>query len=278
MFTLNCKGRLLVVDKPVVMGIINATPDSFYAASRQQGTDNILRQAEQMVNEGATILDIGGQSTKPGSERVNGEEELKRVIKPIEAIHKNFPGSVISIDTYYSKVAAEAVAAGASIVNDISAGNMDENMIKTVASLQVPYVLMHMQGTPQSMQEHPQYENVTREVLDFFIQKKDSLHKAGIKDIIIDPGFGFGKTIAHNFELLRNLSVFKMLNAAILLGISRKSTIYKTLGITADESLNGTTVLNTIGLMNGASILRVHDVKQAVEAIEIFTAYNNPGK
>jgi dihydropteroate synthase len=274
MFTLNCKGRLLVVDKPIVMGIINATPDSFYAGSRQQGADSILRQAEKMISEGATILDMGGQSTKPGSERVSVEEELERVVKPIEAIHKNFPESFISIDTYYSKVAAESVAAGASIINDISAGSMDENMIQTVASLQVPYVLMHMQGTPKSMQEHPQYENVTREVLDFFIQKKDSLHKAGIKDIIIDPGFGFGKTIAHNFELLKNLSVFKMLNAVILLGISRKSTIYKTLSTTADESLNGTTVLNTIGLMNGASILRVHDVKQTVEAIKLFNIYN----
>lgn len=275
MFTLNCKGRLLVVEKPLVMGIINVTPDSFFAGSRQQGTDAVLRQAEQMLKDGATILDIGGQSTRPGSEKLSAADELKRVIEPIKAIHQNFPEAFISIDTYYSNVAKETVAVGASIVNDISAGTMDEQMIETVAALKVPYVLMHMQGTPQTMQQQPQYENVTKEVLDFFIRKKDELHKAGITDVIFDPGFGFGKTIAHNFELLRNLSVFKMLDCPLLLGISRKSTIYKTLGIIAEEALNGTTVLNTIGLMNGASILRVHDVKEAVEAVMLFEAYGH---
>ncbi len=273
MFTLNCKGRILVVDKPLVMGIINATPDSFYNGSRHQTTDDILRQAEQMLKEGAAILDIGGQSTRPGSEKRSAEEELKRVIAPVEAIHKNFPEAFISADTYYSKVAMEAVAAGASIVNDISAGSIDENMIAAVAALQVPYVLMHMPGTPQTMQQQAQYENVTREILDFFIQKKDELHKAGIHDIIVDCGFGFGKTAVHNFELLRNLSLFKMLDAPVLLGISRKSFIYKTLGITVEEALNGTTVLNTIGLMNGAGILRVHDVKEAVQAVDLFEKY-----
>ena len=273
MFTLNCRGRLLIVDKPLLMGIINVTPDSFFAGSRKEETDAVLRQAEQMLKDGATILDIGGQSTRPGSERLTVADELKRVIEPIKAIHQNFPEAFISIDTYYSTVAKEAVAAGASIINDISAGTMDEKMIETVAALKVPYVLMHMQGTPQTMQQHPQYENVTKEVLDFFIRKKDELHKAGITDIIIDPGFGFGKTIAHNFELLRNLPVFKMLDCPLLFGISRKSTIYKTLGITVEEALNGTTVLNTIGLMNGASILRVHDVKEAAEAVKLFNAY-----
>lgn len=275
MFTLNCKGRLLVVEKPIVMGIINATPDSFFAGSRNEGTEAILRKADQMLKEGAIILDIGGQSTRPGSGKLSAEAELKRVIEPIHALHKNFPGAFISIDTYYSSVASEAVDAGASIVNDISAGSMDEHMIETVAALKVPYVLMHMQGTPQTMQQDPQYKDVTKEVLDFFIRKKNELHKAGITDIIIDPGFGFGKTIAHNFELLRNLSVFKMLDSPLLFGISRKSTIYKTLGLTAAESLNGTTVLNTIGLMNGASILRVHDVKEAIEAIKLFDAYRH---
>ncbi len=272
MFTLNCKGRLLVMDKPVVMGIINATPDSFYSGSRFEGTAAILHQAEQMIKDGAAILDIGGQSTKPGSLRISAEEELQRVIGPVEAVHKKFPEIVLSVDTFYSKVATEAIAAGASIINDISAGKIDEMMIATVASLQVPYILMHMQGTPETMQQQPQYENVTREVLDFFIWKVDALHKAGIKDIIIDPGFGFGKTIAHNFELLKHLTVFKMLNCPVLLGVSRKSTIYKTLGITVAEALNGTTVLNTIGLMNGATILRVHDVKEAVETIKLFDA------
>jgi dihydropteroate synthase len=272
MFTLNCNGRLLIVDKPLVMGIINATPDSFYEASRQQTVDAILKQAEKMIKDGADILDIGGQSTRPGSSVVAPEEELKRVIPAIEAIQQNFPETFISVDTYYSPVAKEAVIAGASIINDVSAGSMDENMIMTVAALKVPYVLMHMQGTPQNMHQSPTYENVTRDVLDFFIAKIDELKKAGVHDIIIDPGFGFGKTIAHNFELLRNLAVFKILDHPILSGISRKSTIYKTLGITAAEALNGTTVLNTIGLMNGASILRVHDVKEAKEAIKLVAA------
>jgi len=275
MFTLNCKGRLLVVDKPLLMGIINTTPDSFYSSSRTEGTDASLQQAERMLKEGAIILDIGGQSTRPGSEKIRADEELKRVIAPIEAIHKNFPEAFISIDTYYSCVAAEAVAAGASLVNDISGGNMDTAMINTVAALQVPYVCMHMQGTPQTMQQNPEYENVTKEVLDFFIRKVDALHKAGVADVIIDPGFGFGKSIANNFTLLRNLTVFKMLNCPILLGVSRKSTIYKTLGISAEEALNGSTVLNTIGLINGASILRVHDVKEAAETIKLFEAYNH---
>lgn len=272
MFTLNCKGRLLVVDKRLVMGIINATPDSFYEGSRQQTVDAILQHAEKMIQDGADILDIGGQSTRPGSSVVGAEEELKRVISAIEAIHQHFPETFISVDTYFSLVAKEAVKAGASIINDISAGSMDENMLTTVAALQVPYVLMHMQGTPQTMQQSPQYENVTREVLDFFITKNDELKKAGINDVIIDPGFGFGKTIAHNFELLRNLAVFKMIDHPLLLGISRKSTIYKTLDVKPTEALNGTTVLNTIGLMNGASILRVHDVKEAKETIKLIGA------
>jgi len=200
---------------------------------------------------------------------------LKRVIAPIEAIYTNFPEAFISIDTYFSLVAKEAVSAGASIVNDISAGSIDSEMISTVASLNVPYVLMHMQGTPQTMQQKSVYENVTKEILDFFIQKTDELKKAGIKDIVIDLGFGFGKTIQHNFELLRNLSVFKMLNSPILLGISRKSFIYKTLNISVEDSLNGTTALHSTGLLNGACILRVHDVKEAVETINLISAYQH---
>lgn len=272
MFTLNCKGRLLVVDKPIVMAIINATPDSFYAGSRYEGTAAILKQAEQMLQEGATILDIGGQSTRPGSEVVAAEEELQRVIPAIHAIHKVFPQAYISIDTYYAAVAREAIAAGASIVNDISAGRLDTAMIDTVASLRVPYVLMHMKGTPQTMQQEAQYENVTREVLDFFIEQTVILRKKGITDIIIDPGFGFAKTVAQNFELLKNLSVFNIIPAPLLLGISRKSFIYKTLGTTAEQAVNGTTVLNTAGLLKGAAILRVHDVKEAMEAIELTAA------
>jgi len=275
MFTLNCKGRILILDKPLVMSIINITPDSFYSGSRYEGIEIILAQAEKMLNEGASILDIGGQSTRPGSEKLSAEDELKRVIEPISAIHKRFPDAIISIDTYYSDVAKEAIFAGASIVNDISAGSMDNRMIQIVAELEIPYILMHMQGTPQTMQKAPEYNDVTKEVLDFFIEKVSVLHTAGVKDIIIDPGFGFGKTIAHNFSLLKNLSVFSILELPLLAGISRKSTIFKTLGVTADESLNGTTVLNTISLMNGAQILRVHDVKEAIEAIKLFEVYRH---
>ena len=274
MFTLNCKGRLLVVDNPLVMGIINATPDSFFEASRFGDVDKVLAQAEKMLTDGADLIDIGGQSTRPGSELVDEDDEIRRVIPSINALVKRFPDSFISVDTFYAKVAMAAVDAGACIVNDISAGSMDPAMIGTVASLGIPYVLMHMKGTPQTMQQRAVYENVTRDVLDFFISKTDALKKAGIMDVIIDPGFGFGKTIDHNFELLKNLPVFKMLDKPILLGVSRKSTIYKTLGVKAEDALNGTTVLNTIGLMNGASILRVHDVKEAKEAVTLFSTMN----
>jgi len=271
MFTLNCKGKLLTADKPLVMGIINVTPDSFYEGSRQLSTDTILQQAEKMIREGADILDIGGQSTRPGSERLTAEHELERVIPGITALHTNFPDTIISIDTFYAKVAKEAIAAGASIINDISAGSIDEEMEDTVAALGVPYVLMHMKGSPQHMQAAPHYEDVTKEVLDFLIQKKERLQKKGIKDIIIDPGFGFGKTIQHNFTLLKNLSAFKMLDCPLLLGVSRKSTIYKSLNVSVADALNGTTVLNTIGLMKGAGILRVHDVKEAKEAVTLVS-------
>jgi dihydropteroate synthase len=251
MFTLNCKGRLLVVDKALVMGIINVTPDSFYQGSRFKEKDEILSQAEKMISAGADILDIGGQSTRPGSEQISEGEELKRVIAAIGAVHQKFPGTIISIDTYRANIAKEAVNAGASIVNDISAGTMDNEMIATVATLQAPFIVMHMKGRPETMQQNPVYENVTREVLDF------------------------GKTIRHNFELLKDLSVFKMLDAPILVGLSRKSTVYKTLEISIDEALNGTTVLNTIALMNGAGILRVHDVKEAKEAVKLWSMVTN---
>ena len=271
MFTLNCKGKLLMVDKPLVMGIINATPDSFYEGSRFSATYKILSQAEKMIVEGADIIDIGGQSTRPGSEAVNEEEELRRVIDGIEAIHHHFPNTIISIDTYYAVVAKRSIQAGASVVNDISAGDIDKQMIPTVARFQAPYIAMHMKGTPATMQQYLKYDNVVREVIDFFIRKKDDCKKAGIHDVIIDPGFGFSKTINHNLELLKDLSAFKILDAPILVGVSRKSSIYKTLGTTAGEALNGTTVLNTIALINGANILRVHDVKEAKEVIKLWS-------
>ena len=272
MFTMNCNGRMLVWEKPLIMGIINSTPDSFYQGSRFSGTDAVLAQAEKMLEEGADIIDIGGQSSRPGSTLLTATEELQRVIESVEAIHNRFPEAFISIDTFYALVAKETVAAGASIINDISAGSMNETMISMVASLNVPYVLMHMKGTPETMQQSAHYENVTREVLDFFIHKIPLLRNAGIKDIIVDPGFGFGKTVVHNFELLRNLSAFKIFDCPILLGLSRKSTIYKTLGTDASQALNGTTVLNTIGFENGANILRVHDVKEAREVVTLLEA------
>jgi len=272
MFTLNCNGRLLVLDNPLVMGIINATLDSFYEGSRFSGPDKILIQAEKMINEGADILDIGGQSTRPGSEQLSEEMELNRTIESIEAIRQRFPEIIISVDTYYSAVAKKCVQAGANIVNDISAGTMDEEMLSTIASLQVPYIAMHMKGTPQTMQQLANYENVTSEVLDFLIRKKNECKLAGIVDVIIDPGFGFAKTIAHNFKLLKDLSVFKMLDVPLLVGLSRKSSVYKTLGTSPGEALNGTTVLNTIALMNGANILRVHDVKEAKEVVNLWGA------
>jgi dihydropteroate synthase len=273
MFTINCKGKILSLADPLLMGIINATPDSFYKGHLDEGVEPMILMAEQMLADGADVLDIGGQSTRPGSERISVDEELKRVLPLIEAIHEKIPTAIISIDTYHSAVAAAAVAAGASIVNDISAGNMDEAMLDTVASLRVPYVCMHMKGEPATMQREAVYEDVVKEVLDFFIGKIDSCRRAGITDVIIDPGFGFAKTIEQNFRLLRSLSTLSIIEKPILAGLSRKSTIYKTLGITADDALNGTTVLNTMALMNGASILRVHDVKAAKEAVLLFNAY-----
>lgn len=273
MNSINCKGKLLNLDEPVVMGIINATPDSFYEGHLKLQPEGILSLAGKMINDGAAILDIGGLSTKPGSKPIPIPEEIDRVVAVIESVHKRYPDVILSVDTYNSKVAKAAVAAGASIVNDISGGNSDGEMLATVAALQVPYICMHMQGTPANMQNNPVYNDVVKEVLDFFIFKTAECKKAGINDVIIDPGFGFGKTIQHNFQLLKNLSLLGLVDKPILAGLSRKSTIYKTLGVTVDEALNGTTVLNTMALLNGASILRVHDVKEAKEAITLYNAY-----
>jgi len=275
MLSINCKGKLISFEKPVVMGIINMTPDSFYAGSRKRELDAVVQAAGQMMDEGATFIDIGGQSTRPGSKRVSAAEEGDRVIYAVEAIKKAFPQAIISIDSFYSDVVRAAVHAGASIVNDVSACSIDPELAPTVASLQVPYVLMHMKGYPQTMQLNPVYDNVVLEVFDELNKKMNTLIQAGIKDIIIDPGFGFGKTIAHNLQLLSGLSFLQQLNKPILVGLSRKATIYKSLGITPEEALNGTTVLNTISLMNGASILRVHDVRAAVEAIHLTSLYQD---
>lgn len=262
-----------MIDRPIVMGIINTTPDSFYAGSRVNFLDQALSTAEKMIKEGATILDIGGQSTRPKSQQLPPAEELARVIPAVEAIHKNFPDQILSIDTFYSSVAKEAIAAGAAIVNDVSAGVMDEELLPTAAALQVPYVLMHMLGKPQNMQQNPVYGNVTSDVYDFLNFRIAGLIKLGIHDIIVDVGFGFGKTANHNFQLLRELSYFKHLDKPIMVGLSRKATTYKTLGVTAAEALNGTTVMHTLALVNGADILRVHDVREAMEAVKLYTEY-----
>ncbi len=275
MFTLNCKGKIIVIEQPLVMAIVNATPDSFYKGYLAKPKEELFNLITKMVAEGADIIDVGGQSTRPGSERIDADEEIKRAVPVIEWIQKNFPEVIISIDTYSSKVAAVAVDAGAVIVNDISSGDLDLNMLPTVATLKVPYICMHMQGRPETMQTSPKYENVVREILDYFIAKTEQCKQAGITDVIIDPGFGFGKTAEDNFSLLKNLNAFTILNKPVLAGLSRKSMICKTLQTSADEALNGTTVLNTTALLNGASILRVHDVKEAKEAITLFTKYKN---
>ncbi len=273
MFLLNCKGRIHTLSQPVVMGIVNTTPDSFFTESRKQAVDEVLWKVEQMLQDGAAMIDIGGQSTRPGSQRVPLEEEIRRVLPAVEAIARRFPEVFISIDTFYAKVAQLTVEAGASLVNDVSAGTIDPDLLPVVAALKVPYVLMHMQGDPQTMQSNPQYNNVVTEVFDFLNFKLKELYALGIYDVVLDPGFGFGKTIAHNFQLLRHLPYFQQLHKPLLIGLSRKGTIYKTLNVTAAEALNGTTVLNTLSLLNGASILRVHDVKEAVQAIRLLEAY-----
>ena len=269
MFTLNCKGRLLIIREPIVMGILNITPDSFYEGSRLQETGKIIEKVSRMIEEGATIIDIGGQSTRPGAEKISETEEADRVQPVIEKIKKQFPEIFISTDTYYASVAKDAVTAGADMVNDISAGFLDPVMAETVAQLNVPYIAMHMKGNPQTMQRMAQYENIISEVLNYFAERINHLEKAGIKDIIIDPGFGFAKTIEHNFTMLNQLDHLKILQKPVLAGLSRKSMIYKTLNTTPEEALNGTTTLNTIALMKGANILRVHDVKEAMECIKL---------
>ncbi len=274
-FSINCKGRLLDISSPVVMGVINVTEDSFYAGSRYPEAQSILQTVEQMLSEGAGIIDIGGQSTRPRATLHTAAEEAGKVVPVIEKILGQFPGTIISIDTFYAEVARAAVAAGAAIVNDISAGNMDAEMNAAVGALQTPYIAMHMQGTPATMQDYPTYTDVVKEVLDFFIAKTEECRLAGIKDIIIDPGFGFGKNLTHNYTLLKHLSVLRMPGKLLMAGVSRKSMIYRLLGVTAAEALNGTTALHILALQNGADILRVHDVKPAMEAVKLWKFYES---
>jgi len=267
--TINCNGNLIDLSSPKVMGILNITPDSFFDGGKYKNESDFLNQTEKMISDGATFIDVGAYSSRPGAKHITEEEELQRIVPVINLLVKNFPEIIISVDTFRSKIAKETINAGAAIVNDISGGKMDENMFTTVANLQVPYILMHMLGTPQNMQKNPVYNNVTQEIISFFAAQIHKLHQLKLNDIIIDVGFGFGKTIDHNFEILKNLSLFKNLDAPILAGISRKSMLYKTLDISAQEALNATTSANTIALLNGATILRVHDVKEAVEAVKI---------
>jgi len=269
--TINCKGNLIDLASPKVMGILNITPDSFYSESRKTSLTALLKSAEEMLEQGATFLDVGGTSTRPGADEISEIEELDRVVPAIEAILKNFPECIISIDTFRSKVAAEALNSGAAIVNDISAGNLDKKMLETVAKYQVPYIMMHMRGTPQTMKNLNEYKDLTQDIIFYFSEKVRAARALGINDIIIDPGFGFSKNIQQNFELLSSLKKFKNLKLPILAGLSRKSTIYKTLDCSPKEALNGTTVLNTMAIANGADILRVHDVKEAMETVKLMS-------
>ncbi|MDG4951231.1 dihydropteroate synthase [Weeksellaceae bacterium KMM 9724] len=273
--TINCKGKLLDLSSPKVMGILNLTPDSFFDGGKHQNQDNILKTVEQMLEDGLDILDIGGQTTKPGSEVISADEELQRVEPFLDLILKNFPELIVSLDTFYSKVAQHGVEMGAAIINDISAGRIDDELFKTVAELKVPYILMHMQGMPKDMQAEPHYDNIITEINLFFAEKIKTLKELHINDIILDPGYGFGKSLEHNFELLRNQELLGFNDYPILAGVSRKSMICKTLGVNPKDALNGTTAVNMLALQHGAKILRVHDVKEAKECIKIFDSYQS---
>ena len=272
--TLNFNGKLVTLHKPVVMGIINATPDSFYTHSRKQHTDEVLEMADEMKNEGASILDVGGYSSRPGAAEISEQEETDRILPVIEALHHALPDLPLSIDTFRANVARYAVNAGASAVNDISSGDDDKAMIPTVAQLGVPYFMMHKQGSPKTMQQNPTYSNVVLDVMNYFSGKLEQVRTAGISDCIIDPGFGFGKTLEHNYALLRSLSDFGIFGLPVLAGVSRKSMIQKVIHASAEQSLNGSTVLHTIALLNGANVLRVHDVKEAMECINLVEVLN----
>ncbi len=269
---INCNGNIIDFTSPKIMGILNVTPNSFYDGGKHNRIDTALLQTEKMISEGATFIDVGGASSKPGVEEVSPDEELKRVLPVIEKISKNFPHIYISIDTYRSNVARQSVDAGAQLVNDISAGNADDNMLKTVGKLGVPYIAMHMQGTPKTMQNKPTYDDVLIAIRSFFSEKIAAAHAAGINDIIVDPGFGFGKTPQHNFALLNHLNTLQIDGVPLLVGVSRKSMIHKTLNIDIQEALNGTTVLHTVALRQGAHLLRVHDVKEAKQAVDLIKA------
>ena len=270
-YSINAGGKLVEFHEPQVMGILNVTPDSFYVNSRTQSDEAIAERAHQIINEGGTMIDVGAYSSRPGADDVPVEEEMSRLRRALSIIRKETPQAIISVDTFRSDVAKMCIEeGGAHIINDISGGMLDKNMFRTIAYLGVPYILMHMQGTPDTMQVAPHYDDLMRDIFLYFAERVKSLRDMGVKDIILDPGFGFGKTLEHNYELMSHLKEFHEFDLPLLVGISRKSMIYKLLGGTADNALNGTTVLNTMALMQGAHILRVHDVKEALEAVQIY--------
>jgi dihydropteroate synthase len=274
--TLNIGGRLIELNRPALMGILNVTPDSFFDGGRFMNEKALLQRAENLLSEGATFLDVGGYSSRPGAKDISIAEEIERVIPAIKSIMKLFPDALVSVDTFRSEVAKRAVGEGAKLVNDISGGALDDQMIKTVAQLNVPYVFMHMKGSPQTMSQLSQYENMMKEIITYFHQRLGLMKEHGIKDIVIDPGFGFAKTREQNFQLLNQLDSMKIFERPILAGLSRKSMVWKTLGVEPEEALNGTTMLHTIALTKGANILRVHDVKEAMQVVKLWEAlYQN---
>ena len=272
---INCGGKLIDLTKPKIMGILNVTPDSFYDGGKFLNSDKYLMQVEKMLNEGATFIDIGGMTSKPGSKEIPVSEELSRVIKAVENVSNKFPKAIISVDTYRSEVAEESVNSGAQIINDISGGSFDNKMFKTIAKLNVPYIIMHINERPETMQQNPEYEDILFEIGYYFSKKVFKARAAGINDIIIDPGFGFGKELDDNYKILKNLNALMVENIPMMIGVSRKSMIYKKLKITSGQSLNGTTCVNTVGLIQGVNILRVHDVKEAKQCIDIVNSLNN---
>lgn len=277
--TINLNGRILDLAQPVVMGILNVTPDSFFDGGKYKSEKKVVKRAEDILEQGGTIIDIGAVSTQPGTDGITTKEEIERILPAVKAVRKAFPQAFISIDTYRSWVALKVIEeCGPCIVNDISGGNFDVHMFDTIGKLGVPYVLMHMQGTPLKMQENPEYDDIIRDISMFFTDRVKKLNKAGVKDVIIDPGFGFGKNMEHNYELLNRLDSFKVFQLPLLVGVSRKSMIYKLLGSNPEEALNGTSVVNALALMGGTDILRVHDVREAVEAVRILNMIRSTSK
>lgn len=272
--TINCKGQLIDLSTPKVMGILNITPDSFFDGGKYKNDSEVLTQVETMLNAGATFIDIGGYSSRPHADDVSKEEELKRVLPIIKLILKHFPEALISIDTFRSDVAKRSIETGAALINDISAGQLDDNMLSTVGKLGVPYIMMHMRGNPKNMQQQTDYKDLTKEVIAYFAERIAAAHQEKINDIIIDPGFGFAKSRTQNFELLNQMELLQLIDKPLLAGVSRKSMIYKTLNSTAEDALNGTTALHMVALQKGAKILRVHDVKEAMECVTLFNQLN----